>query len=225
MNRKLNGGHSLKWQKWRVEFMSKEAVKVTGAQVKRLLTRAVGGIYMSRGFHDILTDYSETYIITETALEIKIEDATILTIPINETEQYINYAISGEDLARADTWEGSTIFAYKFYLEEYMICFNLEDKGTKFTWTQFQELTNSKNNAIFKVSSKDTCAFYLAVDNCTIDVNDREIEINSNRVNVIIDKDIVDTIYNDSTSTLNICYRLKFNNGMPEILINVEKSN
>ena len=57
--------------------MSKEAVKVTGAQVKRLLTRAVGGIYMSRGFHDILTDYSETYIITETALEIKIEDATI----------------------------------------------------------------------------------------------------------------------------------------------------
>lgn len=104
-----------------------------------------------------------------------------------------------------------------------MICFNVVEKGTRLTWAQFQELTNSKDNSIFEVRNKDTSAFYLAVDNCTIDVNDREIEINSNKVNVIIDRDIIDAIYNDSTSVFRICYRLKFNNGMPDIFINIKK--
>lgn len=203
--------------------MTKEAVKVLGTQLKELLARVVGGIYTSAGFEGILTDYYEKYSITQKALEIKKEDTTVLTIIIDEVEEYINYASSGEDFETKETWEGSTVFDYQFYLDGYMICFNVVEKGTRLTWAQFQELTNSKKNAVFKVQSKDASAFYLAVNNCTIDINDREIEINSNKVNVIIDRDIIDAIYNDSRSVFGICYRIKFNNAMPDISINIEK--
>lgn len=199
--------------------MTKEAVKVLGTQLKVLLTRAVGGIYTSKGFQGLLTGYYEKYHITEKALEIEKNDTTVLVITIDETKQYINYAVAGEDFETKEIWEGSTFFDYQFYLDGYKICFNVVEKGTRLTWVQFQELTNSKENAIFEVRSKDTSAFYLAVNNCTIDVTDREIEINSNRVNVIIDRDIIDAMYNDSPSTSRICYRLKFNNGMPDISI------
>lgn len=202
--------------------MTKEAVKVLGTQLKTLLERAVGGIYTSKEFQGIVTDYYEKYRVTEKALEIKRKDATALVIIIDETKQYINYAISGEDFETKEAWEGSTFFDYQFYLDGYMICFSVVEKGTRLTWAQFQELTSSKDNAFFEVRSKDTSAFYLAVDNCTIDMNDREIEINSNKVNVIIDRDIIDALYNDSTSVFRICYRLKFNNGMPDIFINIE---
>lgn len=203
--------------------MTKEAEKVPGTQLKELLARAVGGIYTGEGFEGILTDYYEKYSITEKALEIKKNDKTILDITIDEAKQYINYAIGGEDFETKETWEGSTVFDYQFYLDGYMICFNVVEKGTRLTWAQFQELTSSKKNAVFEVRSKDTSAFYLAVNNCTMDINDREIEINSNRVNVIIDRDIIDAIYNDSRSVFGICYRIKFNNAMPDISINIEK--
>lgn len=203
--------------------MTKEAVKVPGTQLKALLARAVGGIYTSGGFQEIPTEYYKKYHITEKALEIERKDTTVLVITIDETKQYINYAVRGKDFERKETWEGSTFFDYQFYLDGYMFCFNVVEKGTRLTWAQFQELTNSRDSAVFEVRSKDTSAFYLAVDNCTIDVNDREIEINSNKVNTIIDRDIIDALYNDSTNVFRICYRLKFNNGMPDISINIGK--
>ncbi len=202
--------------------MTKEPVKVTVPQVNALLSRTVGGIYIGKGIHGIVTNYFEKYIITENKLEIKAQDRTVLIISIGELEQYINYAVSGQDLEKGETWEGSIFFDYKFYLEGYMICFNVEDKGTSLAWAQFQELINNKNNAIFEVRSKEAGAFYLAVDNCTIDVNDREIEMNSSEVNAIIDRDIIETIYNDSITASSICYRLKFQNGMSDISIKIE---
>lgn len=113
------------------KIMTKEAVKVLGTQLKALLERAVGGIYTSKGFQGILTDYYEKYHITEKALEIKRKDTTALIITIDETKQYINYAISAEDFERKETWKGSTFFDYQFYLDGYMICFNVVEKGNK----------------------------------------------------------------------------------------------
>ena len=49
--------------------MTNKAVKMTGAQVKDLLTRAVGGIYVSRYF-DVMTDFYKKYSVTDNGLEI-----------------------------------------------------------------------------------------------------------------------------------------------------------
>ena len=220
---RFKGKQKIKMRKKRgMEIMTNEGTPVTGVEVKSLLLKAVGGVYISRGFNKILTDYYEKYLITEKELEIKENNTIILTIPIDETKQYINYAVGGEDLEIGAEWEDSTYFSYKFYIGGYMVCFNRREKETTLTWAQFQELIDNRDDAIFEVKSKKACAFYVAVDNCTIDVNNREIEINSNQVNVIIDRDIIGTIYNDSSSAMGICYRLRFNNGMSEIVISIE---
>ncbi len=202
--------------------MNNKAVKVTGTQVKELLTRAVGGIYLGRRFSDIMTDYFEKCEIADRGIKINVDDTIALTVPVDETEQYINYAISGEDLEADEIWEGSTYFDYKFCIGGYTVCFNVEDKGTELTWEQFKELADIRNYAILGARNLDAGAIYLDIDDCTIAVNDREIEINSEKVNAIIDRDIIETIYNDSADAGGICYRLEFCNGMADMVIDIE---
>ena len=60
------------------------------------------------------------------------------------------------------------------------------------------------------------------MDNCTIDVNEREIEINRDGTNTIIDMDVIDGIYNDSSEYEDIYYRFEFNNGMSDMEIEVK---
>ena len=60
------------------------------------------------------------------------------------------------------------------------------------------------------------------MNDCTIDVNDREIEINRKGTNTIIDMDIIDGIYNDTNEYEDIYYRFEFNNGMSDMEIEVE---
>lgn len=62
----------------------------------------------------------------------------------------------------------------------------------------------------------------MDINNCTIEVRDREIEINSKGVNTIFDRSIIETIYNDSIGSEDITYRFEFNNGMSEIEIEPE---
>lgn len=145
-----------------------------------------------------------------------------MTIPIDETEQHTNYAIGGEDLETDEEWEGSKYFGYKFYIGGYTICFNTEDKETEITWEQFKELVDIGNQRTFEARNVDTCSIYIDVDECTIAVNDREIEINSCKVNMIIDMDIVEAIYNDSVEAEEISYRIEFNNGMSDMDIEIE---
>lgn len=202
--------------------MSKKAVKVTGTQMKELMAKAVGGIYVSRGFDGILTDYFEKYGITDKGLEINANDFITLTIPIDEAELHINYAVSGEDSETDEEWEGSTYFDYKFCIGGYTVCFNIEDKGTELTLEQFKELVDIGDYAIFEARSVDTCSVYLDINDCTIAVNDKEIEINSSNVNAIIDMDIIDAIYNDSADAEEVSYRLEFNNGMSDIVIEIK---
>lgn len=201
--------------------MSK-VTKLTGTQVKELLTKAVGGIYVNRGFGEILTDYFKKFEITDDGLKLNTDDFITLTIPIDESEQHINYAISGEDIEADEEWEGSTYFDYKLCIAGYTICFSVENKGKVLTWEQFKELTDFGNYGVFEVRSMDTCSVYLDIDHCTLAVNDREIEINSNNVNSIIDRDIIDAIYNDSEDANEVSYRLEFNNGMSDMNIEVE---
>lgn len=202
--------------------MTNEAVKYSGTLVKELLEMAVGGIYVGRGFNETLTDYFGEIEITGEGLKIFAPDSITMIIPIDETEQHINYAIGGEDLETDEEWEGSKYFGYKFCIGGYTVCFNTEDKETEITWEQFKELADVGNHGIFEARNVDMCSIYLDVDECTIAVNDREIEINSSKVNMIIDMDIVESIYNDSVDAEEISYRIEFNNGMSDMEIEIE---
>ena len=197
-------------------------IKLTGSQVKELLAKSVDGIYIGRGFGEILTDYFKKFEITDDGLKISVDDFVTLTIPIDESEQLINYAISGEDIESDEEWEGSTYFDYKFCIAGYTICFSVEEKSKVLTWEQFKELTDVGISRTFGVTSMDIYSVYLDIDDCTIAVNDREIEINSNNVNAIIDRDIIDAIYNDSSDANEINYRLEFDNGMSDMIIEVK---
>lgn len=212
--------------------MNREAVKVSGTQVKDLLVKASGGIYLSKQcWHNVMTDFlkQETYEITEAGLKIEADAVTTVNLPIQEDKQYINYAIGGtgsetDDPDLEEEWEDSTYYDYIFNICGYTICFNVSDKGVKLTWEQFKELTDSGNYGIFEVKNVDAGSLYIAMNHCTIEVNDHEIEIN-NDTNMIIDKRIIDEIYNDSAEYEDICYRLEFNNGMSDMTIEMECKN
>lgn len=211
--------------------MTNKAVKMTGAQVKELLEKTVGGIYLisKSNWHNAITDFfpRKSFLLTDEGLRIEVDSVITVDLPIEAEHQYINYAIGGvgtesDDSDLEEEWENSTYFDYNFNLCGYTICFNITDKGTELTWEQFKELTDSGNYGIFEVRSVDTCSVYINMDDCTIDVNDREIEINRNGTNTIIDMDIIDGIYNDSSEYEDIYYRFEFNNGMSDMEIGVE---
>lgn len=158
------------------------------------MAKAVGGVYVSRGFGEILTDYFGEIEITGEGLKIFAPGYITMTVPIDEAEQHINYAICGEDLEADEEWEGSKYFDYKFCIGDFTVCFNTEDKEMEITWEQFKELVDVGNHGIFEARNVDMCSVYLDVNECTIAVNDREIEINSSKVNMIIDMPLLNSI-------------------------------
>ena len=210
--------------------MTNKAVKVTGTQVKELLAKVVEGIYLSKNnCYNAVTDFfpKRGLVLTDEGLKIEVDNVVTVNLPIEAEHQYINYAIGGvgtesDDPDLEEEWEDSTSFDYNFNLCGYTICFNTTDKGTELTWEQFKELTDSGNYGIFEVRNVDTCSVYINMDDCTIDVNDREIEINREGTNTIIDMDIIDSIYNNSNEYGDIYYRFEFNNGMSDMEIEVE---
>lgn len=210
--------------------MTSKAVKVTGTQVKELLAKAVGGIYLNKNICcNAMTDFfpKKSFALTDEGLKIEVDSVITVNLPIEAKHQYINYAIGGvgtesDDPDLEEEWEDSSYFDYNFNLCGYTICFNATDKGTELTWEQFKELTDSGNYGIFEVKNVDSGSVYIDMDNCTIDVNEREIEINRDGTNTIIDMDVIDGIYNDSSEYEDIYYRFEFNNGMSDMEIEVK---
>lgn len=210
--------------------MTNKAVKVTGTRVKELFAKAVGGIYLSKNnCYNAMTDFfpRKSFVLTDEGIKIEVDSVITVNLPIEAEHQYINYAIGGvgtesDDLDLEEEWEDSSYFDYNFNLCGYTICFNATDKGTELTLEQFKELTDSGNYGIFEVRNVDICSVYIGMDDCTIDVNEREIEINRHGTNTIIDMDIIDGIYNDSSEHEDIYYRFEFNNGMSDMEIEVE---
>lgn len=195
--------------------------KFTGTQVKELLAK-VKGIYVAKNITDILTDYfsASDLVITDDGLEIAVNQFTTIKLPIAE-ESYINYAIDGEN--DDEEWDGSTYFDYKFYIEGYMICFNVKDKGNTLTLEQLKELVETKRIRAFRAESIDGGSFSISASECIIDVDiesySPKIELITNDSNIILDSEIINAIYNDSDCADDICYRIEFNNGVPDITI------
>ena len=219
-----NGGQTI---------MTKKVVKLTGAQVKDLLEKAVGGIYISRYF-DVMTDFYNKFEITNDGLEIAVNNMLTAKIPIQNDAEYINFAITCDSLRSKDTedtvyeeWESSTYFEYKFEIANLMICFNITEKDHNLTWEQFRELVTNEKCINYMVRSIDGGSLYIDVNHCNVhfsDVNDSYFDICSPlSTNIEIDKEIVAAIYNDATESEEICYRIEFNNGLSDVTIEVEK--
>lgn len=213
--------------------MTNKAVKVTGAQVKDLLTKAVGGIYISRYF-DVMTDFYKRFAVTDDGLEIAVNDILTAKIPIQNEAEYINFALGCDISESKDTedtvyeeWESSTYFEYKFEIANIMICFNVTEKDHSLTWEQFRELVTNEKYINYTVKSIDGGSLYVDVNHCNIhfsDVNDSYFSICSPlSTNIEVDKKIVAAIYNDATESEEICYRIEFNNGLSDMTIEAEK--
>ena len=213
--------------------MTNKVVKVTGAQVKDLLIKAVGGIYISRYF-DVMTDFYKKYAVTDNGLEIAVNDMLTAKIPIQSEAEYINFAIGcdisdskdGEDTVYEE-WESSTYFEYKFEIANLMICFNVTENDHSLTWEQFRELVTNERCVNYAVRSIDGGSLYVDVNHCNLDfsdVNNSYFSICSPlSTNIEVGKEIVTAIYNDATETEEICYRIEFNNGLSDMTIEVEK--
>ncbi len=214
--------------------MTNKAVKMTGAQVKDLLTKAVGGIYVSRYF-DVMTDFYKKFVVTDYGLEIAVKDMLTAKIPIQSEAEYINFAIGcdiSECMDSEDTvyeeWESSTYFEYKFEIANLMICFNVTENDHSLTWEQFRELVTNERCVNYAVRSIDGGSLYVDVNHCNIDFSDMDdsyFNIGSPlSTNIEVDKEIVTAIYNTASDVEEICYQIEFNNGLSDMTIEVEKN-
>lgn len=212
--------------------MTNKAVKVTGTQVKELLAKAVGGIYLSRYF-DVMTDFYSRFAITGDGLEIAINSMLTAKIPIQEDTEYFNFAVGcdisdsedSEDIPYEE-WESSSYFDYKFEIANYMICFNVSEEDQKLTWDQFKELAANEKYVHYTVQNIDGGSMCMDMSHCEIhftDVDDSCFSVCSLFASVEIDKEIVDAVYNDATESENVCYRIRFNNGMSDMTIEPEQ--
>lgn len=210
--------------------MSKEVKVFKGTEVKELLAKAVGGVYISRYF-DVMTDYYNNFSITDDGLEISVGKMLVAKIPVQDNENYINYAVGSENLnddAPYEEWEDSSYFEYKFEIANYMIAFNLEEKGSVLlTWEQFKELATNEKYVNYTVQNIDGGSMYVDMNQCGIyfdDVDNSYFEVRSLYASMEIDKSIVVAIYNDSPETEDVCFRIEFNNGMSDMIIEPAKA-
>lgn len=200
-------------------MVMKEAQVFKGTEVKELLTKAIGGIYLGRIYQNVKTDCFTDFSVTDDELVITVDGFVTAKLPIDE-EQYINYAVAVEN--EDDDWDGSTYFDYCFETRGYTIAFNVTDKGDVLAWEQFAELVNMDRCNIFKVSSIDGGSISVSVDNCIIDVEESEITVITDNTNIVLDREVIDAIYNDSVGANAVCYRVEFNNSVPDITFEVE---
>ena len=209
--------------------MKRAAIKLTGSQVKELLAKAVGGIYVSRNF-DVMTDFFNEYKVTDEGLEISVNKVLTAKIPIKDDE-YINFAV-GYDSSKIpeedcpyEVWEDSAYFEYKFEISNYMICFNTSSTDKKsLTWEQFRELVANENLIEYNVQNIDGGSVCVDMNKCSIHYNDEDscFKVCSLYAEMEIDKSIVQAIYNISMEAGNVCYQLEFNNGMSDMTIEPE---
>lgn len=202
--------------------MNKNKTVFTGTQVKELLGKVVGGIYLV-GFWEVTTDLLKDFSIVEDSIVFDLKNHLTLNLPISDDE-YVNYAIAGEDdseVALWEVWEGSTYFDYCFEISDYTLCFNITDKGNRLSRKQLKELVDT-DHGIFRITSQDGGSVYLNIDNCTISVKDNEIEMLSGGKEVTFDNNIISAIYNDSAELGSVVYRIEFNNGMSDLVIEPE---
>lgn len=204
--------------------MNKNKTVFTGKQVQELLEKAVGGIYlMGTLLEEIPVNLLRDFSFVNDAIRFDLKNNLTLNLPISDDE-YVNYAIAGEDDSEEtvwEVWEGSTYFDYRFEISGYTLCFNVLDKENQLSRKQFKELVDT-DHGIFRITSQDGGSVYLSIDDCTISVKDNEIQMLSGGKEVTFDNRIISAIYNDSAELGSVVYRIEFYNGMSDLVIEPE---
>lgn len=203
------------------------ATTLTGAEVKKALSAAVGGIYRGKDVYQCVPiSIFKDYTVTEAGIVIRLNNCTTMTIEIEDDEAYVNFAIPGENTY--EEWHGSGYFEYAFNFEGYDIalCFNTgkADGDNEITIPILKELVgDGKSDLKYSVSSEDSGELCIDASNADVEVNtdDGVIYISTGCATVTVSLAIVDKVYNQSLDSGNICYDIVFNNGMPPMSINM----
>lgn len=206
--------------------MSKEVQTFTGKEVKKLLEKAVDGIYISEDMNvnDIMTVFGN-FCTDEKGLDIQIGRYATANIPISEEKTYINYAIAGK--TDNEEWKGSTYFDYCFKLSEFEGCkvsFSVTEKPT-LTMEQFEELIATNKYGIFRAESIEGGTPIIVMNRCTVEICEEEVILTSGQSEVMLNKSNIKAIHNESVANGTMYYRIEFNNSMPELVIELENNN
>lgn len=98
----------------------------------------------------------------------------------------------------------------------------LAQEDTALTWEQFMEIL--KDDAIYRVTSVDNDLINLHMSHCTIQTEDYCLALDTPNAGVEFYQDNIETIYKTADTGIlgGDCYRIKFNNGAPDIMIEPE---
>ena len=79
----------------------------------------------------------------------------------------------------------------------------------------------------YSVQNIDGGSVYIDMNHCEIlfsDTDDSYFGIYASNAGIEIDKSVVESIYNDSIESEDVCYRIVFNNGMSDMNIVPERN-
>lgn len=205
----------------------KNAVELTGKDLKELLTKVVGGIYLGR----CVDEFSNDFQVKDDALVMNRNKYTTTTMPIKDEDMFINRAIAGsiEDEDVCDEWSGSTYFDYKIEMCGTYLSFNIKEKPAELSLEQFKEFVDPHSDdpldspAAYIVNHVDSGSLTVSMNNCrfTVDVKSGEITIFSQNSpsSVTVDKDIITSITNRTNDCGNVAFFIEFDNGIPDMQI------
>jgi len=210
------------------EFMIvKNAVELTGRDLKDLLAKAVGGIY----FGKCVDEFFGNYQVKDDALVLNYSKYNSITIPLNDEGHFINYATAGsiESEDELEEWVGSTYFDYKIEMCGTYISFNIKEKSSELSLEQLKEFVDPHSDdpldspAAYHVDNVDSGSLTVSMSNCrlVIDVESGEIAIfpQNSSSSVTIDEEIITSITNNTNDCEHVNFYIEFNNGMPNMQI------
>lgn len=220
------------------------ATTLTGAEVKKALSAAVGGIYKGKDIYRCAPiSIFKDFIVTEEGVVIKLNSYTTMTIKISDDDIFDNLALPCENAYdeydecdaydECDEWYGNRYFEYAVNLEDYdmILCFNTSKAGrdNEITVAMLSDLVGDEHSdgLRYTVVSDGDGVLDIEVNNAYVRVHmdDEMICILSDECAdgtiISISFEIIDKIYNYSLKAGYISYIIVFNNDMLPIAINM----
>lgn len=213
---------------------------LTGAEVKKALSTAVGGIYKGKDIYRCAPiSIFKDFMVTEEGIVIKLNSYTTMTIKISDDDIFDNLALPRENVydvydeyGECDEWYGNRYFEYAVNLEDYdmILCFNTSKaNNNEVTVEMLSDLVGDghSDDLRYTVVSNGDEGLSIEVNNAYVRVHmdDEMICILSDECAdgtiISISFEIIDKIYNYSLKAGYISYIIVFNNDMLPIAINM----
>lgn len=202
---------------------------LTGKELKELLAKAVGGIYLGKRIDEFFMDFQ----VTDDALVLNYSKYHSMTIPINDEDLFINYAAAGSRKREQERekWSGSTYFDYKFKILHAYISFNMEEKSKELSLIQFKEFVDNgsgapntlNTQAIYYVNSEHGGALAVCMSHCRLRIEMKYgliiFSTQNSFSSVTINKEMIRSITNESSEEKKLTFLIEFNHRMPAMKI------